>query len=133
MGRKALSYGDAVKLLGGKSQVVSVLSRFAGAGLTVLSAGGVSVALSLFELKDEVSRLGDDAVVSLRNRLTRLNRFSRSELLEAAHAVLVVSAFFAALDDLDAELNTALNSGFLELTAAEQAGPSRGVATAVQN
>lgn len=121
MGKKTLSYGDAVKLLGGQSRVVSVLSRFAGAGLTVLSAGGVDVVLSLFDLKNEVSQLSEDAVVSLRNRLTKIDRFSRSELLEAAHAVLVVSAFFAALDDLDAELNTALNSGFLELTKAEQA------------
>jgi len=77
--------------------------------------------LGFFSLRDEITRISQDAVKVLRRRLTGLGRFKRSELLEAAHAVLVVSAFFAALDDLDAELGTALNSTSLELTKSEQA------------
>ena len=34
----------------------------------------------------------------------------------AAHAVVVISAFFTALDDLDRQLGAALNSASLELT-----------------
>ena len=126
MGKKLLSYSDAVKLLGGESRVVAALSKLTGAGLTLLSAGGVDAALHFFELKNEVNDLSQYAVVALRKRLTGLNRFKRSELLEAAHAVLVVSAFFAALDDMDAELSTALNSASLELTAAEQSALATG-------
>jgi hypothetical protein len=121
MGKKTLGYDDAVKLLGSESKVVAALSKLAGAGLVALSASGVPAALGLFDLKNEVADLGQEAVKTLRKRLTGLGRFKRSELLEAAHAVLVVSAFFTALDDLDAELETALNSASLELTGAEQA------------
>src|SRR5262249_15417630 len=96
------------------------LGRLVGTGLTVASAGA-SGALGLFDLKQEVERLSQEATVTLRNRIKGLNRFQRSELLEAAHAVLVVSAFYAALDDLDQQLGTALNTASLELTGAEQA------------
>lgn len=126
MGRKPLSYVDAVKLLGGESRVVAALSKLAGTGLSVVSFGGSTAALSLFELKGEVERLGQYAVVAMRSRFVGLSRFKRSELLEAAHAVLVVSSFFTALDDLGEELNVALDSALLELTGTEQAALATG-------
>jgi hypothetical protein len=125
MRTKPLTYVDAVVLLGGQSRVVAGLANLAGAGLAVASAGH-SVALSLFGLKDEVESLGQKAVVTLRNRIKKLNRFKRSEMLEAAHAVLVVTAFFAALDDLSTDVSAALNSASLEMTAAEQAALAGG-------
>jgi hypothetical protein len=122
MRRKPLSYADAVKLLGGTSPVLGALGKLAGVvGLTTAAAGGVDVALNLLGLRDEMVSLGQDAVVALRNRVMKLNRFKRSELIEAAHAVLMVSSFFEALDDLDAELRTTLNTASMELTRAEQA------------
>jgi hypothetical protein len=125
MSRKLLGYEDAVKLLGGESRLVAALGKLAGAGLAGVSLAGlahgnVPAAIGMFELKDEIVSQGQEAVTTLRQRFTGLNRFERSELLEAAHAVLVVSAFFAALDDLDAELRTAINSASLELTKPEQ-------------
>jgi hypothetical protein len=120
MGRKLLGYDDAVKLLGGECKVVTALNNLAGATLIGLSVGGVPAAAGLFELKDEIARFSQNAVKVLRRRLIGMARFKRSELLEAAHAVLVVSAFFVALDDLDTELGTALNSASLELTKSEQ-------------
>ena len=121
MGRKLLGYDDAVKLLGGECKTVTALSNLAGATLAGLSVGGAPAALGFFALRDEIARFGQDAIKVLRRRLTGMGRFKRSELLEAAHAVLVVSAFFLALDDLDAELGTALNSASMELTKSEQA------------
>ena len=121
MGRKLLGYDDAVKLLGGDCKVVTALNNLTGATLIGLSVGGVPAAVGLFEVKDEIARLSQNAIKVLRRRLTGMGRFKRSELLEAAHAVLVVSAFFVALDDLDTELGTALNSASLELTKSEQA------------
>jgi hypothetical protein len=118
--KKPLSYQDAVVLLGGDSKIFAALSKVAGGALSVASLGSAE-ALSLIGLKDEVERLGQDAVVTLRNRWMGLNRFSRSELIEAAHAVLVVSAFFTALDDLSVDLRAALSTTSLQLSAAEQA------------
>ena len=120
MGRKLLGYDDAVNLLGGECKVVTALNNLAGVAITGLSVSGVPAALGLFPLRDEIVRLTQNVVKVLHRRLTGIGRFKRSELLEAAHAVLVVSAFFAALDDLDTDLGTALNSASLELTKSEQ-------------
>lgn len=126
MGRQLLGYDDAVKLLGGQCKVVSALNNLAGATLIGLSVSGVPAALGLFELKEEIARLTQNAVKVLRRKVTGVGRFKRSEMLEAAHAILVVSAFFAALDDLDTELGTALNSASLELSKSEQAALATG-------
>src|SRR5690242_16543066 len=109
MSRRQLSYLDAVKLLGGENKLVALGGNLAGAGLTAVSIvglahGNIPAAIGLLQLRDEFVGQGQEAVKALRQRLTGLSRFSRSELLQAAHAVLVVGAFFAALDDLDAEL-----------------------------
>ncbi|MBO4271429.1 NACHT domain-containing protein [Microbispora triticiradicis] len=120
MGNKPLSYTDAVKLLGGSSRVITALSRLAGGTLTVASAGGSEVALSLFDLKGEVDQLSQGLFAALRDRVRGLSRFRRTELVEAAHAVVVAAAFFSALDDLDDEILTALNTASLELTRDEQ-------------
>jgi hypothetical protein len=53
------------------------VSKLAGVGLTIAAAGGADAALSLFDLKSEVERLSQDAVVTLRNRITKLGRFRR--------------------------------------------------------
>ncbi|WP_432929598.1 hypothetical protein ACQPZZ_05650 [Microbispora sp. CA-135349] len=120
MGNKPLSYNDAVKLLGGSNAVITALSRLAGGALTVASAGGSDVALSLFDLKGEVDQLSQSLFTTLRDRVRGVSRFRRTELVEAAHAVVVVAAFFDALDDLDDEILTALNTASLELTRDEQ-------------
>ncbi|MEV4894937.1 hypothetical protein AB0K48_36705 [Nonomuraea sp. NPDC055795] len=122
MRRRTLSYEDAVRILGKESAVVRALGQLAGSGLTVASAGGSEVALSLFDLKGEAERLAQDAVSVVRGRVSGLTRFERSELLEAAHAVVIVAAFFGALDDLDEEHRIALNTTTLDLVRAEQAG-----------
>ncbi|QFY13419.1 hypothetical protein GBF35_48785 [Nonomuraea phyllanthi] len=126
MRRRTLGYEDAVRILGKESSVVRALGRLAGSGLTVATAGGSDVALGLFDLKGEVERLAQDAASVVRERVGGLTRFERSELLEAAHAVIIVAAFFAALDDLDAELRTTLNTTTLELVRAEQAALAAG-------
>jgi hypothetical protein len=124
MTRRRLTYGDAVKLLGGQSKWASLLGKAACAGLA--SVPVVGPALTFLDLRDDVEQAGQSAIAALRGRLTGLSRFKRSELLEAAHAVLVISAFFTALDDLDEELRTALNSASLELTRLEQAAIAGG-------
>lgn len=89
--RKGISYADAVKLLGQESKLAKVLT-----GTLVGAVPG----LSLLDVKDEAVRLAGEATGKLHDRVTGLNRYDRTARLEAAHAVLVVAAFFEALGEL---------------------------------
>lgn len=114
---KRLSYGDAVRLLGGQdSKIVSALDKFAGGVLLGGAAAGVPGMLALFGAKAEAVRLGHELVRKLSERRGGLSRYSRTQRLEAAHAVLVVTAYFEALEE------TELPSWFtdLELTKDER-------------
>jgi hypothetical protein len=114
---KRLSYGDAARLLGGQdSKIVSALDKVAGGVLLGGAAGGVPGMLTLFGAKAEAVRFGHALVRNLSERRGGLSRYSRTQRLEAAHAVLVVTAYFEALED------TVLPSWFtdLELTKAER-------------
>lgn len=114
---KRLSYGDAVRLLGGQdSKIVSALDKFAGGVLLGGAAAGVPGMLALFGAKAEAVRLGHELVRKLSERRGGLSRYSRTQRLEAAHAVLVVTAYLDALEE------TELPSWFtdLELTKAER-------------
>ncbi len=93
-----LSYADAVKLLGGTdSRVVTALDKLTGGLLLAVTAGGGQFVLSLFEAKAELAKLSGELVSSLRDRLRGLGRFDRTERLEAAHRVLVLTGFFESL------------------------------------
>ncbi|MBE3011499.1 hypothetical protein IL992_20175 [Microbispora sp. NEAU-D428] len=89
--RKGIGYADAVRLLGQESKVAKALTG------TLIEAVPV---LSLFDVKDEAVRLAGEVTGRLRDRVTGLNRYDRTARLEAAQAVLVVAAFFEALDEL---------------------------------
>jgi hypothetical protein len=88
MTRRRLTYGDAVKLLGGQSKWASLLGKAAGAGLA--SVPVVGPALTFLDLRDDVEQAGQSAIAALRGRLTGLSRFKRSELLEATAIMLAV-------------------------------------------
>jgi hypothetical protein len=114
---KRLSYGDAVRLLGGQdSKIVSALDKVAGGVLLGGAVAGVPAMLSLFGAKAEAARLGHELVRKLSERRSGLSRYSRTQRLEAAHAVVVVTAYLEALEE------TELPSWFtdLELTRAER-------------
>ena len=115
---KRLSYGDAVRLLGGQdSKIVSGLDKVAGGVLLGGAAAGVPGMLTLFGAKAEAVRLGHELVRKLSDRRGGLSRYSRTQRLEAAHAVVVVTAYLEALKE------TELPVWFtdLELTKAERA------------
>jgi hypothetical protein len=105
-----------------------MLDAAASAGLTAWAAAGLAhglspeVPLGLFELKDEVIGLGHDVVGRISEWHRGLSRFDRSERLAAAHAILVISSYFEALEAAD--LLVPVSS--LELSAAEQAALAAG-------
>ncbi|WP_214106331.1 NACHT domain-containing protein [Acrocarpospora catenulata] len=106
---KPLTYADAVRILGGETKSLRALDVALGGtligtaavgGLPATAAAG-ALALSLFDAKAEGIRLGHRLVGALRDKITGVSRHTRSERLQAAHAVIVVTAFFEALDDID--------------------------------
>ncbi|GLY92458.1 NACHT domain-containing protein [Actinoallomurus iriomotensis] len=96
-----LSYRDAVRLLGGQSGTAKALDRLSGGLLLAASATGSAFVLSLFDARGELARLSGALVTELGDRIRGLDRFQRSERLAAAHAVIVLTAYFEALAGLD--------------------------------
>ena len=119
---RTLTFADAVRLLGGADEPsVRWLERLTGvaaAGATVATLGG----LDLFALRDEVVRWGHAVVGGLRERLAGLHRFDRTQRLVAAHSVIVVVAFYEALDAVLADHPHVA----AQLTAAEQVSLATG-------
>ena len=97
--RRSLSYADAARMLGGgESALLKVLDRVSAVGL--LAVPGVN----LVGTCKEIVRLGEELLTGLGERLRGLDRITRTERLRAAHAVIVLTAYFEALDQVFAEL-----------------------------
>lgn len=96
---RGLRYSDAVTLLGGSGPLLRAADRVAGAALTLATAGGSDLALSLFDARSEAVKLSEAALGRLLDSVRGLRRYDRTERLHAAHGVLVVTAFFSALDE----------------------------------
>ncbi len=106
MARK-FSYADAVKLLGAKeARVLVALDKIVGGALLGGVAFGVKELLGWFDAKVDVVRLGHTLLVKAAERRSGLSRHSRTERLQAAHAVIVVVAFFETVYELDLPLST---------------------------
>jgi len=125
----SLTYYAALELLGKpKSRLVALLDAAATAGLTVWAAAALGsgrdagTLLSLFELKSEVVRYGHEVVRKISEWSSGLSRFERSDRLAAAHAVLVISSYFEALDGADLPVPV----DRLELSRSEQAALAAG-------
>jgi CheY-like chemotaxis protein len=93
----SLSYSDAVKLLGGDGKAVAALDNLAGGALLAATAGGGNLILNLFDAKGELGRLSGELVSGLSDKVSGLGRFGRTRRLEAAHTVIVLSAYFEAV------------------------------------
>ncbi|MFG1952593.1 NACHT domain-containing protein [Micromonospora sp. NPDC048830] len=97
----ALSYADAVRLLGGeKSKVVDWFDKLTG-GVLLAASVPVPALLGIFDAKAEFVRLGHELVSGASERRSGLSRYGRTQRLEAAHAVVAVTAFFEAFGELD--------------------------------
>jgi hypothetical protein len=120
---RTLSYADAVRLLGGgDSKAVAAVDKLMGGLLLVASAAGGGFALSLFEPRRELAALSRALIAGLGDRMHGLGRFDRSERLAAAHAVIVLTAYFEALN----ETGLPFDVSELDLTKAEQVAIAAG-------
>ncbi|NUT45811.1 MAG: hypothetical protein HOV94_00630 [Saccharothrix sp.] len=104
------SYADAVKILGAKeNRILAALDRMVGGALLSGATLGMSDLLGWFDAKADFVRTAHELLVKAAERRSGLNRFSRTERLQAAHAVIVVVAFFESLPTFHAPLVGDLN------------------------
>ncbi|MFE7077428.1 NACHT domain-containing protein [Streptomyces sp. NPDC057620] len=114
-----LAFRDALQLLGVDPPSLIALDRALGGVLNLVSGGTSETVLQMTGVQQGVLSLGRDAVRRLDERLTSADtRASRTELLDAAHTVVVVVAWFEALDAAQPALPFPLAA--LELTRREQ-------------
>ncbi|WP_432902258.1 hypothetical protein ACQP1S_01545 [Micromonospora matsumotoense] len=71
---RTLSYANAVCILGGQSQLLTVIDRATGGFLLAATAGGSGLAVSLFDAKSEVFKTTQTLVADLADRISGLNR-----------------------------------------------------------
>lgn len=117
---RRITYAEAVALLEPDQRLLKGLDAAIGGliGVANTATGGLAEpVVNLFDGKAEAVKLGQRILTGLRDRLTSGTRVDRTRRLEAAHAVLVVTAFFEALD----ELRLPFDQRRLELTGDEQA------------
>jgi hypothetical protein len=111
---KTFTYADAVSLLGGSgAKKAEWLDRITGGNRRGVGASDV---LSLFGVSGELVRFGRDLVGGFAEHRQGLSRFDRTQRIQAAHAVVVITAYFEALTS--AGLPFPLDQ--LELTKTEQ-------------
>lgn len=94
---RTLNYRDAIVLLGGDPPAVVALDRALGGALSLATGGVSGTVLSVFDAQGRIIGLGRDLVLGLRDRLRGVRRVDRTRRLEAAQAVIVVTAYFEAL------------------------------------
>lgn len=102
-------------MLGEDNAAVKALDKIFGGLLLGAAASGFTDALGLIDGKIEAVRLCHELVNGLRDKLTGLGRHSRTRRLEAAHAIIVLVAFFEAID----HIGLPFTSRQLELSRAE--------------
>lgn len=114
---KTYTYRDAVRLLGGQeSGLVGVLDRVSSTVMLALGAAGVKEILGWFDPRAEVARLSHELVTDLRRRVGPARGRSRTEILAAAHSIIVVTAYFDVFESVELPFNPKQ----LKLTKADQ-------------
>ncbi|WP_188193409.1 NACHT domain-containing protein [Nonomuraea sp. SYSU D8015] len=95
------SYADALRILGCKDSRLAKVIGFAAAaersGWALAGAG--QLVLGLADMRMSIVRFGEDVVGRMSELRGGVDRHTRTQRLAAAHAVIVVSAYFEALGE----------------------------------
>lgn len=112
---KRLSYSDALRILGkNDSKVLELAERVADGGLGLAGVPG------LFGVRGALVRQGRKALEGLDSKLRGESRLSRTEKVEAAYKILVITSFFEAAEESLREAGAPFGLEDLEITAEEQ-------------
>ena len=102
---RSLSYADAAKLLGSTdNKAVNAIDKLMSGMLLAASAAGSGLALGLFDAKDQLVRLGKELVAGIAVKTSGIGRIERTDRIAAAHAVIVLTAYFEALSETEDDL-----------------------------
>jgi hypothetical protein len=97
--RKTYSYNEAVKILGGREHpIVAAMDKLLNGALLAGSLGLWQV-LDLFDAKPDFIRLSNELISKVSEKRRKVSRYTRTQQLHAAHAVLVMTAFFEAFEE----------------------------------
>lgn len=108
---KRLSYADALKILGKKdSAVLDLAEKLAEGGLGMLGFP------DLFGARELLVGKGREALEGLRDKLRGTSRLDRTDRIHAAHQILVVIAFFEALEEGVQETGASLDLATIAIT-----------------
>lgn len=99
--RRLLGYGDAVVLLGGDPPGLAALDEALGGALNLATGGVSETVLNLVGAQDNALRLGRGILGRLRESVDSSPRATRTQRIEAAHTVLVVTAYFETLEETE--------------------------------
>jgi hypothetical protein len=98
--RRLLSFSDALTLLGCDPPAVAALDRALGGALSIATGGASDGIVRVADARGSVLALGRGAVRGIGQRLGLADgRSERTALLHAAHTVIVVVAWFQALEE----------------------------------
>ncbi|MEU8236479.1 NACHT domain-containing protein [Actinoplanes sp. NPDC048967] len=98
MGSRSLSYADAARLLGASEHPLIRIFGAASGAVTAAATMGTLADVDFFALRGELIRWGNTVVTGLQERMTGVGRLDRTQRLEAAHAIVVVTSFYEALE-----------------------------------
>ncbi|MEU0881304.1 ATP-binding protein [Lentzea sp. NPDC005914] len=97
--RKTYSYNEAVKILGGREHpTVAAMDKLLNGALLAGSLGLWQV-LDLFDAKPDFIKLSNELISKVSAKRRNVSRHTRTQQLHAAHAVLVMTAFFEAFEE----------------------------------
>ncbi|MGW6928640.1 NACHT domain-containing protein [Lentzea sp. NPDC054927] len=97
--RKTYSYNEAVKILGGREHpTVAAMDKLLNGALLAGSLGLWQV-LDLFDAKPDFIKLSNELISKVSQKRRKVSRYTRTQQLHAAHAVLVMTAFFEAFEE----------------------------------
>jgi hypothetical protein len=96
---KRIRFADAVRLVGADdSDLLKLLDFLLGATLVAAAPATGGATIGWFDVKSDITRLLGELRLKIAPKLRGTAGRRRTELLAAAHAVLIVSAYFEAVD-----------------------------------
>ncbi|MFE3457058.1 NACHT domain-containing protein [Nocardiopsis aegyptia] len=112
---KQLTYADALRILGkNDSEVLDLAEKLTDGGLGLV---GVP---DLFGARGALVSKGRQALEGIRGKLKGESRLSRTEKIEAAYRILVIVAFFEAVEESLTEIGAPFTLADLEMAREEQ-------------
>jgi hypothetical protein len=97
--RKTYSYNEAVKILGGgEHPIIAAMDKLLGGALLAGSLGLWEV-LDLFDAKPDFIKLSNALLSKISAKRRGVSRYTRTQQLHAAHAVLVMTSFLETLKE----------------------------------